>query len=51
MKSVEVLSITGQKILETKETNVDVSRLTSGNYFIKIIFENGKTTTKKFVKK
>lgn len=51
LKSVEILSITGQKISETKEKNVDVSHLTSGNYFIKITFENGKTTTKKFIKK
>ncbi len=51
LKSVEVLSVTGQKISETKDTTVDVSRLTKGNYFIKITFENGKTTTKKFIKK
>lgn len=51
LKSVEVLSITGQKLSETKENTVDVSRLTKGNYFIKITFENGKTTTKKFIKK
>lgn len=51
LKSVEILSFTGQKISETKETTVDVSRLTKGSYFIKITFENGKTTTKKFIKK
>lgn len=51
LKSVEVLSITGQKISETKENTFDVSRLTKGNYFIKITFENGKTSTKKFIKK
>ncbi|MBV6879287.1 T9SS type A sorting domain-containing protein [Epilithonimonas ginsengisoli] len=51
LKSVEVLSTTGQKISETKENTVDVSGLTKGNYFIKITFENGKTTTKKFIKK
>lgn len=51
LKSVEVLSIIGQKISETKENTVDVSGLTKGNYFIKITFENGKTTTKKFIKK
>lgn len=50
LKSVEILSFTGQKISETKETNIDVSRLEKGNYFIKITFENGKTTTKKFIK-
>lgn len=51
LKSVEVLSITGQKISETKENTVDVSGLAKGNYFLKITFENGKTTTKKFIKK
>lgn len=51
LKSTEVLSITGQKISETKENTVDVSNLPKGNYFIKITFENGKTTTKKFIKK
>ena len=51
LKSVEVLSITGQKLFETKENTVDVSRLPKGNYFIKITFENGKTMTKKFIKK
>jgi len=51
LKSVEVLSITGQKISETKENTVDVSDLTKGNYFIKITFENEKKTTKKFIKK
>ena len=50
LKSVEILSFTGQKISETKEKNVDVSKLVKGNYFIKITFENGKTTTKKFIK-
>lgn len=51
VKSVEVLSITGQKLSETKEKTVDLSGLTKGNYFIKITFENGKTTTKKFIRK
>ncbi len=50
LKSVEILSVAGQKISETKENTVDVSRLTKGIYFIKITFENGKTTTKKFIK-
>lgn len=51
LKAVEILSFSGQKISETKETTVDVSRLTKGIYFIKITFENGKTMTKKFIKK
>ena len=51
LKSIQVLTITGQKISETRETNVDISRLTPGNYFIKITFENGTTMTKKFIKK
>lgn len=50
LKSVEVISLSGQKLIDTKAENIDVSSLAKGNYFLKITFENGKTSTKKFIK-
>lgn len=49
---VDLINAAGQKIKEVKSSeNIDVSSLTQGIYIINITFENGKTATKKFLKK
>lgn len=49
--SIEIYNIVGQLVISvTNDTNtIDVSRLTKGNYFVKIQTENGTTNTK-FIK-
>ena len=53
-KSVEILSFLGQVVFTQNNTGnattLDVSNLTNGIYFVRIISENG-TSVKKFVKK
>lgn len=50
--NIELMNVTGQKIKESKNTeNIDVSSLPKGLYLVKITFENGKTETKKILKK
>lgn len=52
IKNIEIYSILGQ--LEQSSTTLkelNTSKLKSGNYVVKIIFTNGKTMTKKFIKK
>lgn len=49
----EIYSLTGQLIKSTKLENnkLDVQNLKSGTYILKIIFENQKEITQKFIKK
>ncbi|MDR6547851.1 putative delta-60 repeat protein [Chryseobacterium rhizosphaerae] len=48
---IEIYSTDGKLLKTVKENNSDVSELSKGVYFAKIIFENGKVSTKKFSKK
>jgi type IX secretion system substrate protein len=50
LSDVSVFSITGQKLIESTHTKIDVSALPSGVYFMKIKAFSGKTTTRKFIK-
>lgn len=45
-----IFSVTGQKILESKDTQINVSTLERGLYFVKIKTISGKTTTQRFIK-
>ena len=52
IKTIEIYNTLGQ--LEQRSTNlkeVMTDQLKSGNYIVKITFEDGKTMTKKFIKK
>lgn len=51
IKSVEVYSLDGKLILETKENKVDVSNLQNGLYIIKVTTNQNGVGTKKFVKR
>lgn len=51
LSRIEIYSIDGKLLKTVKESNSDVSELSKGVYFAKIIFENGKVSTKKFSKK
>jgi len=50
IENVEVYSITGQTILTSTSTQIDLSALNSGVYFVKLIAEEGTSITKKVVK-
>lgn len=51
---VVINSLTGQTMrtinINAMEEKIDVSTLSSGNYFISIILENGESVTRKFIK-
>ena len=51
IKTISVYSLTGQKILESNATTVDVSALNNGIYLVKAIMANGDSVTEKLVKK
>ncbi len=46
----EVYSISGQKLMETSATQLDMSELSAGIYFVKVVTERG-SSTKKIIKK
>jgi hypothetical protein len=50
VQAVEVFSVTGEKILTTQDTSIDVSSISNGVYFVHINTDLG-TITKKIVKK
>lgn len=50
INSVEIYSLTGQKILTNSTDKVNVSHLNKGIYVVKILLENGKTETHKLIK-
>jgi|GEM_PF-6000119 len=51
-ESIEVFSISGQRILKVNNVNqIDLSKLSSGIYFLKVIDHQGKRSTKKIIKK
>ena len=51
INNVEVLNILGQVVNTTNESNVNVSNLTNGVYFVRVNFLDGTTATQKFIKK
>ncbi|QNK77474.1 T9SS type A sorting domain-containing protein [Winogradskyella sp. PAMC22761] len=50
IKQVSVYSMLGKEVLKTQNKKLDVSRLLNGVFLIKIEDENGKVSTKRFVK-
>jgi len=49
---IEIINTAGQKVKVTKEAdNINVSELKNGVYYVNVTFENGKTETKKIIKK
>jgi|GEM_PF-269682 len=51
VRSAEIYSLAGQKILSSNSPKIDVSHLNTGIYLMKILLENGKTETQKLIKK
>jgi len=51
LNKAEIFNLVGQKVIESKLTSIDVSRLRSGVYLILIEDINGIKTSKRFVKK
>lgn len=49
--AVTVYNLNGQKVLSGDNKSVNVSSLTAGNYIVKIITADGKTTSHKLMKK
>ncbi|MGK0426344.1 MAG: hypothetical protein ACJAUR_000443 [Ulvibacter sp.] len=47
--TIKIYDVSGELLNETTNTNIDVSYLISGLYFIKVSV-SGKTSTKKFLK-
>lgn len=47
---IEIYSADGKMIKTVKENNSTVSEMPAGTYIVKVIFENGKTSTKKLMK-
>jgi hypothetical protein len=51
LKKVEVFNVLGQKVMGRENTNdLNVTKLKSGAYFLKIVHENSTVSTKKFIK-
>ncbi|HLV24033.1 MAG TPA: T9SS type A sorting domain-containing protein [Moheibacter sp.] len=50
VQSVEVYSVTGKKVIDSKELSLDISTLPKANYFIKINLNSGETIHRKFIK-
>jgi xyloglucan-specific exo-beta-1,4-glucanase len=51
LSSATIFSVTGQKVMESPETKIDISSLENGIYFVKINTTSGKTSTQKFIKR
>ena len=48
---MEVFNVFGQKVMGRENTNdLNVTKLKSGAYFLKIVDENSTISTKKFIK-
>lgn len=51
INKIEIYSVGGKLLKTVIENNADVSDLSEGVYFVKTIFENGRFSTKKLIKK
>lgn len=49
--SVEIIGLSGQKLMTSNEKQINVSHLNKGIYIVKITTVDGKTETKKLIKK
>jgi hypothetical protein len=49
LRNIEITTITGQKVLESTASTIDVSGFQDGIYFIKIVSDKG-ILTQKFIK-
>jgi hypothetical protein len=49
-QKAEVYGLQGEKLLESEETTIDVSNLSSGFYLLKIYANNGKSAVKRLMK-
>lgn len=49
LKSVEIYSLQGQKVVSSQEKNVNVSALSSGVYFVRVEDVDGLSNTKKLI--
>ncbi|MPS72321.1 MAG: T9SS type A sorting domain-containing protein [Chryseobacterium sp.] len=50
MTKAEIFDANGRLLLESAATQIDVSELASGVYFIKMTYQNGNTETQKLIK-
>ncbi|WP_033960174.1 choice-of-anchor Q domain-containing protein [Psychroserpens jangbogonensis] len=50
LKSVAILNIQGQIVIESTSTQIDISNLSNGMYIISIEDQNGFVSTKRFIK-
>lgn len=51
LTKAEIIDMTGKKVMESASKTIDVSNLTTGQYIIKMTFEEGSTDTQKLIKK
>lgn len=51
VSSVEIIGLSGQKLITSESKQINVSHLSKGIYIVKIQLQNGKTETKKLIKK
>ncbi len=51
LTKAEVVDMTGRKVLESASKTIDVSQLPTGQYIIKMSFDNGSVETQKLIKK
>lgn len=51
IESISIFSLTGQKILESKLQNIDISNLSKGIYLVTVSTSNNEQFTQKLVKK
>ncbi|WP_027382775.1 T9SS type A sorting domain-containing protein [Epilithonimonas caeni] len=49
--SLELYNSNGQKVLKTGESKMDLAPVTAGVYILKIVTENGETSSSKIIKK
>ncbi len=49
VKTISIYDLTGRKILDDNQTDINISNLPQGNYLIKIIFNDGLSSTKKLL--
>ena len=51
VQSVEIFSLSGQRVLEDSTSKINISHLNTGTYIVQIVFKNGTKTSEKFIKK
>lgn len=51
LAKAEVIDMNGRKIMESESKTIDVSKLSSGQYIIRMKFEDGSVDTQKLIKK